>query len=206
MTEKRNKRKDIIVSSCVLLIVAVMFFFCAFVLLPEVLTEKTFANSNPIEINSEWKELPSYPNRLATYMWFIKVSETTDRVENHILYNDFKEKFNNDEIVCVKYVVKYRGVVFYGDEEISSTETKLWRAVATPEQKINGSSFSNPTTSANSVIYDEYSHGIFWMKFIFGMITIVLFIAIIYMSYNIKRIYDDEDYEKENNKDKETRS
>ena len=202
MKEKGNKKNDLIGSSCTLLVVTLMFIYCAFVFMPEVLKQETFANSNPIEINSEWNELSSYPNRIATYIWFIKVAETTDRVENHISYDDFKEKFNNNEIVCVKYVVKYREVVFYGDEEISSTETKLWRAIATPEQKINGSSFSNPTTSANSIIYDEYSHGIFWMKFIFGMITVVLFAIIIYMSHNIKKIVKNKDYEDKEESDK----
>lgn len=209
MKEKRNRRSDLITSSAVLLVVALMFAFVAFMALPEILSEKAVIDSNPIEIHSEWDRLSTYPNRLPTYVWFLKVSETRDRVENPISYDDFKEKFSNDEIVRVGYVVRNEEVVFYGDEEISPTNIKLWKAVATPQQKLNGTvSFSNPTISESSVVYEELSIGTACMKMIFVVIAIFLFVMIPYMGYIIKKIYNDKDYEKENNEEdsEETRS
>lgn len=208
MEEKRNKRNDLISSSIILLIVAVMFFFCAFIALPEILSEKAMIDSNPIEIRSEWNEIPLHPNRLPTYVWVIKVSEGRERVENAVSFEDFKEKFNNNELVRVEYVIEHNKVVLYGDEEISPNNIKLWRAIAIPEPKTNGSvSFSEPTTGENSVIYKEFSVGTACMKMIFALITIFLFVIIIYMSRDIKRIVKDKNEEENNEEnDKETRS
>ena len=179
-----------------------MFIFCAFVALPEIFSEKATTDSDPVEIQMEWEEVLFHPNRLPTYIWVIKVSEGRERVENIISFDDFNEKFDNDELVRVTYVVERNRVVFYGDEEISPTNIKLWRAVAIPQQKTNGGSvlFSEPTTSENGIIYKEFSTEIAFMKIIFAVITGFLFVMIPYMFYNIRGIYN-KDY-----KNEETRS
>ena len=201
-----EKKKDIIALSCVLLVVAAMFSVITFGILPEILSEKSITDSNPIEVREEWEELFSHPNRLPTYMWILKVSEGRDRAENTISFNDFNRKFDNGELVRVVYVVEYSKVVLYGDEEISPSNIKLWKSVATPEQKFNSSvSFTEPTRSEDGIVYEELSKENFWMKMIFVIMEISLFVIIIHMLYSIKKVYD-KDYEETDENNKETRS
>ena len=198
-----NKRNALIITSSALLVVILMFVAFALVALPETLSLEYSAESNPIEIKEEWTEIPSHPNRLPTYVWFVKVSETRNRVENIISYDEFKKKTDNNEIVRIAYVVEYNKVVFYGDEEISPTNIKFWKSVATPEQKFNGSvSFVEPTISESEIVYREHSSDIAWLQAIEVAITILFFAMILYMLYNIREIYN-KDYEKEEEDEKE---
>ena len=208
MNEKRNKKRDLIFNGFMLLVVISMFaVFVTF--LPETLFLEDSTNSNPIEIRTEWNKLSAHPNRLPTYILFLKISETRDKVENMISYDDFKRKVDNNEIIRVEYVVEYNRVVLYGDEEISPTNIKFWKTIATPQQKFNGSvSFSEPTISENNIIFKEFSRENAWIKAINIIITVFLLAGIVFLSYNIKIIADDKDYENENTNEsnEETRS
>lgn len=81
----KNKRNDIIVSSSIMIVIALMFAAMAFLVLPEILGEKTEIDSDPIKILPEWKELSEHPNRLPTYVWFVKVSEGRESRKRNII-------------------------------------------------------------------------------------------------------------------------
>lgn len=203
MDNKKNKRNDLMANSFMLLVVILMFIIFAFIALPEELSEKNVIDSSSIEIQSDWKETSTHPNRLPTYVWFIKISEGRERVENMISFDDFEKKFDDDELVRITYVVENRKVVFYGDEEISPTNIKLWKSVAVPQKKLNGIVlYSLPVVGENEIIYEEISINATCIKAIITLITIFLFVMIPYISFNIRDIYN-KDYEKKEEDEEE---
>ena len=149
MNNKRNNTRELFAMGLVALVMIGMTFLFFTNILPNSINEQHDFPLEPIYLESEWENVPSYGNTERPFPWIVK---NIYKPEDPISYEGFTDLYDEGKIIDAKYVVRKNNIKFYGIEEVIGKNSSYFRLRTST---IRPESNSNPAFKVTGNYIDE---------------------------------------------------